>query len=95
MKFLQFVSLICFCTILMSEKTFGKPQAQQIPEQDVWKQGCQSQNKSSVDLPNTPIEAQCGRRNFAPLFDPKDDLDSGKEFEKFIMKIHITVFYIE
>ena len=82
MKFLQFVSLICLCTILMSEKTFGKPQVQQIPEQDVWKQGCQSQNKSSVDLPNIPIEAQCGRRNF----DPSDTtLDSGKEFEKFII----------
>ena len=86
MKFLQFVSLICLCTILMSEKVFGKPQVEQIQEQEIWKQGCQSQNKSSVDLPNTPIEAQCGRRNFdSPSFDPRDNLDSGKEFEKLII----------
>ena len=72
MKFLKFASIICLSTILMSEKIKG---------QEIWKQGCQSQNNSSVDLTNTPIEAQCGRRNF----DPSDTLDSGKEFEKFII----------
>ena len=85
MKFLQFVSLIFLCTILMSEKIFGKPQVEQIQEQEIWKQGCQSQNNSSVDLTNTPIEAKCGRRNFdSTSFDPRDSLDPGKEFGKFI-----------
>ena len=67
MKFLKFVSIICLSTILMSEKIQG---------QEIWKQGCQSQKKISVDLRNTQSADECGRRNFEPLYDP------GKESEE-------------
>ena len=68
--FLKFVSIICLSTILMTEKIQG---------QEIWKQGCQSQKKISVDLRNIQSADECGRRNFEPLYDP------GKEFEKFII----------
>ena len=50
---------------------------EKIQGQEIWKQGCQSQKKISVDLRNTQSADECGRRNFEPLYDP------GKEFEKF------------
>jgi len=69
--FLKFVSIICLSTILMTEKIQG---------QEIWKQGCQSQKKISVDLRNTQSADECGRRNFEPLYDPAEGIASPGEF---------------
>jgi len=53
---------------------------EKIQGQEIWKQGCQSQKKISVDLRNTQSADECGRRNFEPLYDPAEGIASPGEF---------------